>query len=345
MTDFAPGLYFDLDEDAYHAVPALSSTGIKHLKASSMDFWVRSWLNANRTDEDTDAKRLGKAYHKRVVEGHEAFERAYSTELTMADHPNAIRTMDQMKDVLRKNGLQWKTSDRRGDLIKRIRNYPKTGKTIFWDDLVEDHQRRNHGKIMIPADWTAEIELRAAMVERHPHLSLCFQQGRSEVSIMWVDEDCGVPMKCRMDYLKTRAVVDLKTFSNKHGRAVDRAIATEIANYRYHIQVAVYLEGAAQIPKLVADGAVHGDVDPEWLEQVAAHDKQFVFVFQQTGIAPVARGKVFQRGNVLAVAELEVRDAKQRFRICMDKFGTDPWVDDAEIGQIEDSEIPAYATE
>ena len=35
----ADGFYFDLPEDDYHAIPALSASGIKNLLISNPDFW------------------------------------------------------------------------------------------------------------------------------------------------------------------------------------------------------------------------------------------------------------------------------------------------------------------
>ena len=48
--------------------------------------------------------------------------------------------------------------------------------------------------------------------------------GYSEVSIFWIDPGSGVRLKARLDYLKVKAIVDLKTFSNSLGKPVRRRL-------------------------------------------------------------------------------------------------------------------------
>ena len=200
---------------------------------------------------------------------------------------------------------------------------------------------------MLPAELIGKIEYSAAMVEKHPELSKAFFGGMPEVSIFWNDEETGVPMKSRLDYLKPRAIVDLKTFGNQHGRSIDRAVATAVANYRLHIQVAVYTEAVKQAQEHIRAGRVEGDVDPAYLDALAAsQDFKFLFVFQQTGIAPVALGKVFERGTTYDIGRITMRDAIAKFAECMEAFGTDvPWVDVRPITTFDDTEFPAYLGE
>jgi hypothetical protein len=76
---FAPGIYFGLDEDTYHADTALGSTSMKKLAESPPDYWFSSPHNTlRREDSDTPSRIFGRAVHKFVLEGREAFERAYA---------------------------------------------------------------------------------------------------------------------------------------------------------------------------------------------------------------------------------------------------------------------------
>lgn len=85
---FSPGVYFGLDESAYRADPALGSTSMKKLAENPPAYWYDSPHNALR-DEDTDtpAKKFGRAIHKFVLEGREAFEAAYAP----TDHSGATK--------------------------------------------------------------------------------------------------------------------------------------------------------------------------------------------------------------------------------------------------------------
>src|SRR5688572_20460520 len=101
IAKFTPGVHFGLPEDAYHATEALSASGIQHLRASPLDFWARSWMAPADDDEesaeDTFAKILGSAYHKRIVEGREAFARCYAPSITVKDCPKALVTVEDIR--------------------------------------------------------------------------------------------------------------------------------------------------------------------------------------------------------------------------------------------------------
>lgn len=62
---FEPGIYFGLDEGAYHDDLAKGSTDI------------RSLIRGAKLDIDTDATVVGSAMHKLVLEGRAAFDRVY----------------------------------------------------------------------------------------------------------------------------------------------------------------------------------------------------------------------------------------------------------------------------
>jgi hypothetical protein len=146
------------------------------------------------------------------------------------------------------------------------------------------------------------------MIEKHPQLSKAFTGGMPEVSVFWTDAQTGVPCKARFDYLKPRAIVDLKSYENVIGLPVRKAMARCVANYRYHIQAALYLEGARSAGRLIAEGRVFGDVDPGFMRAfVDAPERHFLFVFQQKGPAPLARGMVLAPGLTLDIGREERR--------------------------------------
>ncbi len=93
---FQEGVFFGMAEDHYHAVPALSASGVKNLRMSPLDFYMRApWLNAhyeadNDEPEDSFAKVLGRAYHKRILEGREAFIACYAPAFDPSAHKGAL---------------------------------------------------------------------------------------------------------------------------------------------------------------------------------------------------------------------------------------------------------------
>jgi exodeoxyribonuclease VIII len=68
--------------------------------------------------------------------------------------------------------------------------------------------------------------------------------GKAETTHMWVDAATGLQCKCRPDWLTDdgRLIVDLKTTED----ASARGFARSIAQWRYHVQAAWYLDGVQQ---------------------------------------------------------------------------------------------------
>lgn len=71
------GIYFDLDEHAYHADTALGSTDIKNLLKSGPDYWWNSSHNPKHTDQPTPQQQYGRALHLLVLEGQQIFQARY----------------------------------------------------------------------------------------------------------------------------------------------------------------------------------------------------------------------------------------------------------------------------
>lgn len=355
VNEFRPGVFFGMNEEEYHAIPALSASGIKNMRASPLDFWTRSWMNPDKEEvsdgEDSFAKILGTAYHKRIVEGRDAFLRCYAPSFTEADCPkDTLKGNDAIRSRLKARGLAG--TGNKPELIKRLLDAEPTAK--IYDVYSESYAELHEGKIFLPKNSIGRIEISAAMIEKHPQLSKAFVGGAAEITIMWEatvnNEDqttSMVPMKARLDYLKPKAIVDLKSFGNPHGRPVVRAVNAAFANYRYHIPAAVYQEAAEMIPGHIKAERVFGDVNPSLLEALLqGHEKTFLFVFQCSGPAPIAVGKTLPRhSGLFQIGKLEVEHARATYARCAATFGDDPWIDTSEITAFDDSEIPSYASE
>ena len=334
------GIYFGLDEGEYHAAHALSASGIKWLRISPLDFWARSSMNPEREpEEESQAKVIGKAYHKRIAEGRAAFLASFAPEVDPKDYPTALRTVDDLKEAIAGLGAKPKGKSK-GDLIAQLAALDPTAKV--WSLIEADHAAIHDGRTMLPADLIRRIEISAAMIEKHPDLRKAFTGGYPEVSIFWTDPEYGIPMKARLDYLKRAAVVDLKTFENVNGMPIDKAIARTIANYKYHIQAKLYLEAVRQAKRLIREGKVFGEVEPAFLEAVQKSNAHtFMFVFQQKGVAPIARGVILP-SITLDIGQVEIDDAKRRYAECRETFGAEPWVDGSPVREFDSTEFPAY---
>lgn len=103
-----PGIYFGMSDEVYHALPALSNTGIKKLVASPMIFWASTpWLSERKRQQQEEAEEkahhiFGKAYHARLLEGTSAFALRYAVMLDPADYPDCLVSTDEIKAAIGK---------------------------------------------------------------------------------------------------------------------------------------------------------------------------------------------------------------------------------------------------
>ena len=299
---FADGIYFGLDEGAYHRDLALGSSDLKRLAAEPADYWYSSPLNPDLPAEETTPSQLiGKAVHKLVLEGEQAFAARF------------IRRPDDLKRL---------------DAKARAEIAP-------------------NGQDVLPGDDFDRIRIAAGQVLANPYLSASFTGGSPEVSIFWTEIVEGEPVrrKARFDYLKPRAVVDLKSVRPMDTAPFPDTCRKAIANWGYHTQAAAYLQARAQVPALVAAGAVHGDHDPAWLGRVAESPAHaFVFVFWSSSGAPLTWGTILSPGNDLVTyGEGKVSAALYAYATARRRFGLrSPWIEPQPLREIELADMPGW---
>ncbi len=437
----ALGIYFGMPDEVYHAIPALSSSGVKKLAASPMLFWAgSSWLSDKKRRREAEAngdkahQTMGKAYHCRIMEGRAAFDSRFVVALDPADFPNALVKTDQIKAAIgafkemvpvkpcgaRKDDLAAQLEQLRTDnppeggivvglaptsalgvaeLKDRIREYlceqpakpvAKVADTLpsgeeymrdavksdwidqllaldpeaeIFDRIQAAFLKEHAGKALISFEDFEQLEIAAAMIERDPEVQHAFKGGHAEVSLFWHCPVTGVPMKARVDYLKIKAMVDLKSVGNQRERSIENAIRGEIASYHYNIQPAVYEEGAKAVRDIVRE---HGaSAVWEWdyvgkqairagLDRLgfalkwASHrgGDEWLWVFQQKGDAPITRGVFYPLAGTTHMISCDiVLTAKRRFRKYSEALGIEPWLDTAPIYTIDDESIPQSATD
>ncbi|WP_327029737.1 PD-(D/E)XK nuclease-like domain-containing protein [Micromonospora sp. NBC_01740] len=85
-----------------------------------------------------------------------------------------------------------------------------------------------------------QVDAMAAAVRRHPLAAALLSKGQPEQSLFWTDERTGIWRRARLDWLRTDAIVDLKSCES----ADEEHVAKAIARYGYHAQADYYLDGA-----------------------------------------------------------------------------------------------------
>lgn len=347
------GIHFGLPFDDYLADPGLSSTDMRRLIVSPLNYWIDSHLNPDREEEEDKASlSIGRAFHARIVEGAEAFNSRYAIELNADNFPDALKSADDLRTACKNHNIKAGNSKAKMSEALRQAGAP----VVIWDDLVADHEAKNPGKEFIKQKLWDRIERAAKLVAAHPVGGSAFAGGYPEVSIFWEDPETGIRLKARIDYLKTKALIDLKTFTNLHNKPLKKAVAHAVANHSYHVQVCHYCDGAEAAKKMLRKdrSLIFGEAPPaEWIDAFLATKRHgFVFVFQEAGRVPNVVVREFTRSNghdqnlYWISGETEVRAAINIFNRCREQYGDGPWLGyDETMEAFEDRDFPSYMME
>lgn len=346
-----PGIYFGLPAAEYHADESFSASGVKNLLVSPLTFWTRSNMNPRRKDEPTPAMKFGSACDVMIVEGPEAFNEAYAVRPRIEDHPDAIDGAEALRARCAELGL--KKGGSIAELCVRILEADPAAE--LWPCMLGEWRNGLSGQEEISGDWYADIVNRAQIVRNHSEVKRAFSGGYPQVSIFWV-ADNGIPMKARVDYLKTKIGLDLKTFSNSLDKPLSVAVAHAMAFQKHGIQAAVYMEGIERAKTLIRLGnptPVFGEVDGNWIDAfVEREEHQFGFIFVESGDVPNVLGRRFRKympngGLSLAFssADAAYRAALAIYADCLKRHGTAPWIETEPMRDFEDEEFPMWTME
>jgi hypothetical protein len=328
------GIYLNMPFNEYLAIPALSHSGMKDMRISQLEFWHRN-INPNRTlDESTSFTEFGTALHSLLLEPDEHCTRYYRA-LDKADYPDALFTMDDLKDYCAKNGLPT-SAKKKADLIDRVREHSTD--VVIWDELEETHALEHAGQIELSpydADRLADIH---QIVSADAECQRLLTGGHSEVTIVVRDPVHDVLLKCRHDYMRPRATTDIKTFTNSKRKPIRQAVYDEMF-YRGYLTQAVFYHRC----RTLAEGLrVHGGN----LDRVRfdSHDFTFLFIESEAPhhIVPVtlreSESDIYWQ-EPKAFVEQCIEDYAENLEL----YGTKPWRERTEAHVLEDHDIRQLA--
>ena len=368
----ALGIHFGIEEEAYHRLPCFSNSLLRKLLASPTLMWANSYLNPEREEKDAEHFRIGKAYHAMILEGHDAYTKRFYPLPDPKDYPKALQTADEVKNALKARDLKpvtrvdvegGKDGETRAavkaDHVAQLMAADRTA--LVWDHIVGQAERYAGGRTLIKSDDDLRIRMCARMIQQDPELAKAFKGGYPEVTLIWRDPRQGVLMKARIDYLKLKAIVDLKTYANVKELSARKAIARTIGEKAYALQPAVYCQGADEVRNIVrAHGASAIHFHDGWTEEQRSdatawalkwatwtEPDRFLWLFQAKGSAPVTRAFYHPlSGTLHSIAQSMFTEGVRKFRECADIFGSDvPWLDLGEIDDLEEGEIPLFGLE
>lgn len=346
------GIYFDLPFDEYLSIPCLNASGIKELNISETDFWARcAWMSpdCDYVDDDTRAKIEGRAYHKRILEGEDAFYNQYALEYE--DDPNdnmVLRGNDDMKAALTSLDIKGLSGKNSSSLAALCAHYLPQYKCLY--TLKEQHKAEAGDRELISPKLMRHIEFTAKMIELHPDTREYFKGGYSEVTVIF--DAWGARFKIRFDYLKVYDASDLKTFANVMRAELQKAVRKAFANNKYHIQGTLYLIGLEIAKRYASQGKVYGmeNVEPDadrrksWLAMFAKNPcDSLKYAFVQKGIAPAVVPLVFTKEDKAFQMGFEIiNNGVERFKNAYKNFGDGYWITSLREEVAHYDDMPAW---
>ncbi len=178
-----------------------------------------------------------------------------------------------------------------------------------------------------------------------PQAAAYFEQGYPEVSIFWKDKVTGVPLRARIDYLRTFGAIDFKRIMGVGPYAIGKAVKSQGLD----IQNFLYLEGikaAREMLRKMSETefetfAKEQGVDLDWLTAFAnEQDLLFRFLFQRSTPPYIWKIRDLDQ-DVLIEGANATFEAMKRYKEGLKRFGTGaPDMGDGELGTISKLHVP-----
>lgn len=341
-----PGVYFDMPEEKYHADPALGSTDIKELLYGAQAYYATCKLSPffERDETEKRAFLIGRAFHTLVLMGTEAFCEGFQM-TPNKDDPFWVRTIDDMRRwLLDHKEFSAPSKWKKDDYIVEIRR--QGGAEYLFDDYMSEAKGRGV-RFLREEDFQTIVQAGNALAA-NKYLVNAITNGEPEVSIFWEEDIAGIIVrrKARIDWLRMRASIDLKSVGGRRGRDFRDTCIKSMINYRYDIQAAAYNDARAAMAGLVKEGKVYGKHDPEWLKGVAnVSSWAFVFIFWSTTRTPMTHSIMLSPQNpILVNAHGHVNKALHVYAENVRLHGfNEPWVTPAPIEELQPDDVPSYA--
>jgi hypothetical protein len=164
------------------------------------------------------------------------------------------------------------TFDKRYLVTPRCDKRTKEGKALY-----EQFQSELNGREAVSADDAATIRYMSPSILSHPFAKQLLEQGLSEQTVIWQDEETGLWCKCRPDRIPSNAsgvFLDLKTT----GCANERAFQSSVISYGYYRQAAMYMEGLSHATGIIYRhfAFIACEKEPPFRVEVYTLDDQFL---------------------------------------------------------------------
>ncbi|MCI2285920.1 PD-(D/E)XK nuclease-like domain-containing protein [Colwellia sp. MSW7] len=219
------GIYLDMPNDVYHALPALSSSKLKKFIDSPAHYYREylSGITRKRTTAMQNTFDAGTHSHSLVLEPEGYYDR-YFRDVMPIDYPDALHTAVQIEEQLVKLGL--KKSGTKAEKIARLIAADPTA------EVFEDIQQREYdkqgvkgtmvfegedvttygGKIPVDGQVWDDAHRAARTTRQHKEADAYISNGLPEVAIFHRCPKTNMMLKVKFDWLRfDDEAVDLKT--------------------------------------------------------------------------------------------------------------------------------------
>lgn len=318
-----------MTHEEYSALTGLNYSSMRDLAVSPLRFWYLH-VNPDRPKEEPTAEMdFGSALHCAVLEP-DSFNNRYAREISPADYEGVLVTMEDLKSWLVERGVPPKGT-RKSQVAAQVNSaWGGEGEPpMIWDELVAAHQQKTIGKVTFKSDdWTRLQNAAHALIEEPELQAIIYQTGKVEALYSAKDPDTGVILKGRLDFATKRHTVDLKTFSQKRGKSIDRTVGDAIYYEGYAKQAWFYnhlreLNGEVGTRPVLA--FVESDPPHEVrLKTLGAQSNGLVNLYWQ-------------------MARIEIRRLIRLYADCVNRFGDRPWRTSRDMEQLEDLDMPQSA--
>lgn len=337
-----PGIYFNMDEDTYHADPALGSSSIKQLLINPVRWWRKSpWgekfftengLASEPTERETAAKIMGRATHCVVLEPHTFDDKFIEYE---SAGPEYLRTRDQIREALKE--IHGEDRMPKGASLPDLQRAATLEGLPIYDDWKEHWEAKVNGRTVISQGLMTTIRLIDKMLNiPRPDLGGksiredTLSNGAPEVSVFWIEDD--VRMKMRVDWLRTMGMVDVKTYAASDDHVPVSRFLSSVATYGYDLQREHYTAGWFAMADLIQQGAVFGadEKQADLIQRIRINPEKPPawrwLPIQTIGVPEIDRID-YTATQIAASASLQRRQAIETYRRNLEMFGLDePWV-------------------
>ncbi|MBQ2395942.1 MAG: PD-(D/E)XK nuclease-like domain-containing protein [Bacteroidales bacterium] len=248
-----PCIIRGMPDNIYHTAKGLSRSGLKLLLDCPAKYYYK-YLSGEYEPKEKPSFKIGKAAHKYILEGKEAFEQTYW------HNPYA---------ELKKAEIEL--------LLKEKYNCVEKGLLIDQMQRLLDYEGIEQKEIELSKSELNMVVGLARSIRLNPEAYAAFkQQGESELSIFWIDDKTGLWLKCRPDFLPydCRLVPDYKTTSS----AKPENLWTSFIDYGYHIQAAMYRQGIETVTGLDVENFffVMQEKEPPFVSQIFEPDEMML---------------------------------------------------------------------